>query len=212
MENRPVTIRGTRPGWSGKPHRPHPLTISKKLPSSPKVRTITQRISIGRRRWSMSETKPALEMQFDEPAQQREAATLGMWVFLATEVLFFGVLFMSYTAYRFLYPQTFAAASSELILWAGSVNTAILLTSSLTMAFAVHAIQHNRRKHTFIYLLVTCLLAASFLGIKGYEYHKEYVEQHVPWLNFHFAKGNPAEAKIFFYLYFFMTGLHAIHV
>lgn len=156
----------------------------------------------------MSETNPTLAIQFEEPAQQREAATLGMWVFLATEVLFFGGLFMSYTAYRFLYAQIFAEGSRALLAWAGGINTAVLLTSSLTMALAVHAIQRDEHRKTRLYLGATIFLAVIFLCIKGYEYRVEYLENHVPWLNFVGAD----KEKIFFYLYFFMTGLHAVHV
>lgn len=156
----------------------------------------------------MSETKPTLPTHFEEPAQQREAAALGMWVFLATEVLFFGGLFMSYTAYRFLYPHVFAEASRALLVWAGGINTAVLLTSSLTMALAVHAIQRGEQTKTRWLLGGTIFLATIFLCIKGYEYNVEYAEHHVPWLDF----AGENKEKIFFYLYFFMTGLHAIHV
>jgi cytochrome c oxidase subunit 3 len=156
----------------------------------------------------MSETNPTLAIQFEEPAQQREAATLGMWVFLATEVLFFGGLFMSYAAYRFLYPNVFSEASRALLVWAGGLNTAVLLTSSLTMALAVHAIQRGEQTKTRWLLAATIFFATIFLCIKGYEYNVEYNEHHVPWLEF--AGGE--KDKIFFYLYFFMTGLHAIHV
>src|SRR3954447_24405595 len=89
---------------------------------------------------------PALAHHFDNLAQQSEAATLGMWVFLATEVLFFGGLFTTYLVYRSWYPEAFTAASRELVVWAGTTNTAVLITSSLTMALAVHAAQMGQRR------------------------------------------------------------------
>src|SRR5436309_112703 len=109
----------------------------------------------------------ALAHQFDTPEQQREASTLGMWVFLSTEVLFFGVLFATYTIYRGWYAEAFAAASHELLIWAGTVNTAVLITSSLTMALAVHAAQTGGRRRLIIFLVVTMVLGTMFLGIKA---------------------------------------------
>src|SRR5215831_3779255 len=97
----------------------------------------------------------AVAEQFDDMPQQREAATLGMWTFLATEVLFFGGMFMSYIAYRHAYPHAFAEASKHTIVLYGTINTAILLTSSLTMALAVHAAQQGRNKPLFRYLVLT---------------------------------------------------------
>src|SRR5436853_1281638 len=113
----------------------------------------------------------ALQEQFEDMPQQKEAATLGMWTFLATEVLFFGGLFMSYITYRTLYPGAFAQASRHTILLYGTVNTAVLLTSSLTMALAVHAAQENKIKALVRYLLMTIFLACCFLGVKVVEYH-----------------------------------------
>ena len=149
---------------------------------------------------------------FDETGQQREAATLGMWTFLATEVLFFGVLFMSYLAYRVVYPETFAEASHHTYVMLGGINTAVLLTSSLTMALAVGAAQAGRRKALVGWLIVTALIGTVFLGIKGYEYFREYQDHLVPAVNFSFDGPHPAQVEIFYYLYFVMTGLHAIHL
>ena len=87
----------------------------------------------------------ALAHQFDSLEQQRDASTFGMWVFLATEVLFFGGLFATYSTYRGLYPDAFAAASHEMVVWAGTLNTVVLITSSLTMALAVRAAQVGER-------------------------------------------------------------------
>ena len=109
----------------------------------------------------------ALAEQFDDLAQQKEASTLGMWTFLATEILFFGGMFMSYITYRNLYPHVFALASRHTILLLGTINTAVLLTSSLTMALAVHAAQENQTRRLVRFLLVTVFLGCCFLGVKG---------------------------------------------
>src|SRR5215813_9768640 len=105
----------------------------------------------------MPDAQSALHEQFDELPQQKEAATLGMWAFLATEVLFFGAMFMSYIAYRHAYPEAFAEASHHTIVLFGTINTAILLTSSLTVALAVHAVRENNIKWLFRFLVVTVL-------------------------------------------------------
>jgi cytochrome c oxidase subunit 3 len=153
-----------------------------------------------------------LAHQFEDLDQQREAATLGMWVFLVTEVLFFGGLFVTYLVYRNWYPGAFAAASRELILWAGTVNTVVLITSSLTVALAVHAAQTGARRSLVICLILTILLGATFLGIKAFEYYTEWLEHHVPGLNYQFEGPYHQHAQIFFSLYFVMTGLHAAHM
>lgn len=153
-----------------------------------------------------------LAEQFQRPAQQREAAELGMWVFLATEVLFFGGLFAAYTVGRVLYADAFAAASRHTDVLIGSVNTALLLTSSLTMALAVRAARLGRRSAVTWLLLATWLLGLMFLGLKAIEYAKDYHEHLVPALNFAVEGAHQAQQKLFFVLYFLTTGLHAIHV
>src|SRR3954454_15180221 len=95
---------------------------------------------------------PGLAHHFDSLEQQSEATTLGMWVFLVTEVLFFGGLFLVYTVYRSWYPDAFAAASHEMVVWAGTLNTAVLITSSLTMALAVNAAQTANRRLLLLFL------------------------------------------------------------
>ena len=154
----------------------------------------------------------ALAHHFDNLDEQREAATLGMWVFLTTEVLFFGVLFATYTIYRAWYPDAFAAASHELHIWLGTVNTAVLIASSLTMALAVHAAQTGERRRLLMFLVLTMILGSAFLGIKGYEYYSGFAERHVPGANFQFEPEYFQHAQIFFSLYFIMTGLHAVHM
>ncbi len=160
----------------------------------------------------MSATPSPLHEQFNEIEQQREASTLGMWLFLATEVLFFGGLFMGYTTYRVLYPGLFEAGSEHLKIYLGGSNTGILLTSSFTMALAVQAAQLGRKKALVRFLLLTAALGLLFLGVKGYEYHQDYVEHLVPGVNYQATEGLPQEASLFFWIYFAMTGLHAIHV
>ncbi len=160
----------------------------------------------------------ALHHHFATLDQQRESATLGMWTFLITEIMFFGGMFTGYLVYRVLYPSTFRAASEHMLFMAGTLNTAILIGSSLFVALAVHAAQTGHRK-----TLVWCLAAALFLGfvflaIKGYEYHDHWVDHKVPGPTFEWSgpDGRPLpdarEAQIFFSLYFAMTGFHALHM
>jgi cytochrome c oxidase subunit III len=155
---------------------------------------------------------PALAHQFDSLEQQTEAATLGMWVFLVTEVLFFGGLFLTYAVYRAFYSAAFSAASHELDVLLGGINTAVLITSSLTMALAVHAAQLGQRRLLMTMLVLTMVLGAVFLGIKGFEYDHKFAEHHVPGATFEFEMEHFRHAQIFFSLYFLMTGLHAVHM
>jgi cytochrome c oxidase subunit III len=153
-----------------------------------------------------------LKHHFADLEQQREAATLGMWVFLATEVLFFGGLFAAYLIYRVWYPTTFGEASRNLHLTFGSINTVVLITSSLTMALAAQASAIGRRRSLILLLLATMALGATFLVIKGFEYHHKWVEHLVPGPYFRFDGPDPIHAQIFFSLYFALTGLHALHM
>jgi cytochrome c oxidase subunit III len=150
--------------------------------------------------------------QFDDIEQQREAAKLGMWIFLATEVLFFGGLFLSYTIYRYTCGQVFAQASRHLEDVFGGVNTAVLLFSSLLMALAVRAAELDRATQLVRLLLATAFLGVVFMAIKGFEYHKDFVDRLVPGPDFHWDGPDAPRAQLFFWLYFAMTGLHAIHV
>jgi cytochrome c oxidase subunit III len=156
--------------------------------------------------------EPELKHHFDDLGQQHEAATLGMWLFLATEVLFFGGLFTAYMLYRVWYPETFGAASRTLDIALGTTNTAVLIFSSLTMALAVRAAATDRRRALLVFLVLTMVLGAVFLGIKGVEYAHKFEEHHVPGLGFHFEGTAPERANLFFSLYFAMTGLHALHM
>ncbi|HKI06690.1 MAG TPA: cytochrome c oxidase subunit 3 family protein [Thermoanaerobaculia bacterium] len=155
---------------------------------------------------------PALAHQFDSLEQQKESSTLGMWVFLVTEIMFFGGLFLAYVVYRLRYPEAFAAASNTLDVPMGAVNTAVLIGSSLTMALSIWAAQVNWRKGIVLFLLLTIVLGGVFLGIKAVEYNEKFVHHHVPGANFEFDGAQPEHAQIFFSLYFIMTGLHATHM
>ncbi len=153
-----------------------------------------------------------LAEQFDDLEQQHEAAKLGMWIFLATEVLFFGGLFLSYAVYRYLDPAAFAAASRHTAVILGGANTAILLFSSTLMALAVRASQLGARRALFWFLLATAFFGVVFMVVKGFEYRQDFAEHLVPGAHFVWHEANPRSAEMFFWLYFAMTGLHAIHV
>jgi cytochrome c oxidase subunit 3 len=159
-----------------------------------------------------SDTSSILAHQFDDIEQQTEAATLGMWAFLVTEILFFGGLFLCYVVYRSNYPGAFASGSHHLDIFLGTVNTAVLIGSSLTMALAVHAAQLGHRQQLILFLVETLVLGAVFLGIKGIEYAHKFEEHLVPGPLFHFEGAHAQHAQIFFSLYFAMTGLHAAHM
>jgi cytochrome c oxidase subunit III len=150
--------------------------------------------------------------QFNDVEQQRDAVTMGMWVFLATEVMFFGGLFASYVVYRALYPMAFAVASQELDIKLGTLNTAVLLVSSFTMVVAVFGSQTGRRRTMIGGLALTIALGVVFLAIKFYEYYQKYVEHHIPGPSFEFPAPYTKPAKMYFTLYFAMTGLHAAHM
>jgi len=154
----------------------------------------------------------ALQHHFETMQQQKEASTLGMWVFLLTEVLFFGGLFMAYLLYRTWYFEAFAAASSSIDIFWGALNTAVLIGSSLTMALGVRAGQTNQRSATVRWLIATIFLGLVFLGVKVYEYADKFEHHHVPGANFISESPWAAQEQIFFSLYFTMTGLHALHM
>jgi cytochrome c oxidase subunit 3 len=160
----------------------------------------------------MSDTVSAHAHQFDDAAQQHEASWLAMWIFLATEVMFFGGMFLGYTIYRTAYPQAFAGASNHLDVWLGTINTAVLICSSFTMALAVRAAQLGQRKPVIVFLLLTVILGAAFLGIKFAEYGVKFTEHLVPGSDFRYEGPLAAAAEIFFSFYFAMTGMHALHM
>lgn len=137
---------------------------------------------------------------------------LGMWTFLATEILFFGGMFASYTLYRYSYPEAFALGSEHLKFWIGTVNTGLLLTSSLFVALADLAVKANARRALAWNLIAAWVLGATFLGLKLYEYYETYREGHVPGHGFHFEGPHAPEVQLFMVHYFAMTGLHAVHM
>ena len=160
----------------------------------------------------MPEETAILAHQFDSLKQQHEADTLGMWVFLGTEVLFFGGLFTAYTMFRMLYPAAFAQGSLKLDVVIGTINTLILLGSSFTMAMSVHSAATSKRRLLVFFIVATMTLGLLFLGLKSYEYVHKWHESLVPGLKWN-PEGNPApQMQMFVLLYFLMTGLHAAHM
>lgn len=154
---------------------------------------------------------------FDNLGHQHETTTLGMWVFLATELLIFGALFTGYAAYWSWYPASFEAASRRLNVLIGGINTVVLLTSSLTMALAVRSAQLGRRRALVVLLILTALLGTAFLVLKAVEYYSDYLEQLVPGLAFdpeewRHPPVHPAQVQLFLIFYYVMTGLHAVHL
>ncbi|HYP27963.1 MAG TPA: cytochrome c oxidase subunit 3 [Blastocatellia bacterium] len=196
----------------------------------------------------------SLAHHFDNMEQQREAGTLGMWVFLVTEIMFFGGLFLVYILYRYYYAAEFAAASHELDWVLGGVNTAILICSSLTMALAVYYAQLGTKRLQIIFLVLTMILGAAFLGIKAVEYAEKFEHHLFPGVGFKWGGGDghqegqggqyqggesaglgqpntaqpvaeetqpfpdapggldPYKVQMFFWIYFAMTGIHALHM
>jgi cytochrome c oxidase subunit 3 len=155
---------------------------------------------------------PAQQHHFDTLEQQHEASTLGMWLFLVTEVMFFGGLFMAYLLYRVWYPDAWAEGSLELDIVLGGINTAVLIASSLTMALAVRAAQIGLPRATVSWLIATMVLGLTFLVIKFFEYEHKFELNHVPGPNFVFEGPHAQQVQIFLSLYFAMTGLHALHM
>jgi cytochrome c oxidase subunit 3 len=161
-----------------------------------------------------------LEEQYANLEQQNETAALGMWLFLATEVMFFGTLFVAFGIYRYLYAPAFELASGRLNWQIGSMNTAVLLFSSLTMALAVYNIRTDRVRWTAGCLLITAALGACFLALKGYEYYEDLQQGLVPtsrfdraaWLSAGVPQSAAAHVRLFLLLYWVMTLAHALHM
>ena len=153
-----------------------------------------------------------LRHHFENMEQQRGASSMGMWVFLITEIMFFGGMFMAYLTYRYEYFTAWQEGSQHMDFWIGTINTAVLICSSLTMVLAVLAIQQGRRRLTSIMLAVTICFAIAFLVLKGIEYHGHWLAHEFPGSAFHFNGIDPRHVEMFFVLYFVMTGFHALHV
>jgi cytochrome c oxidase subunit 3 len=164
----------------------------------------------------MSAMHTRIAEQFTSRAQQEFAATFGMWVFIASELLFFGPLLFGYFYLRVHYPEASAAASRHTDFVLGTVNTAVLLTSSFLIALAGHAAEGGRRRRARWLLAATAALGLAFLAIKGWEYHAEFTEHLFPGRGFHPSHGGVAQdmpgMELFFILYFATTGLHALHL
>jgi cytochrome c oxidase subunit III len=149
---------------------------------------------------------------FPNLAQQEHAARLGMWLFLATELLLFGGLFTVYSVYRFLYAETFAEASRHLNLTMGTLNTVVLITSSLTAALGHHFAHQGKGRAAAFVLALTLVMALGFLVIKGYEWREDFHEGLLPGRYFSNTELRGVGGPMFFVVYFLLTGLHAIHV
>jgi len=170
---------------------------------------------------------PALLHHFATEEQQKNAASLGMWVFLAQEVMFFGGMFCAYLVYRYKYFADFGSASQQLDIRLGAINTAVLVCSSLTVVLAVRAAQLGKRMALVFWLLATIFLGLVFLGIKADEYAEKFEKHHVPGASFSYHEllpgqeklpeaerqyADPHHAEMYFSLYFAMTGMHALHM
>ena len=175
----------------------------------------------------------SLQHHFENMEQQREAGTLGMWVFLVTEIMFFGGMFLAYALYRSTYPASFASASNHLDLTLGTLNTGVLILSSFTMAMAVYFTQVGNRRPQILCLVLTLLLGLTFLGIKAVEYHDKYTDHLIPGRlipghefgpevaqegdhdphKLHLLPGATVpQVQMFYWIYFAMTGMHALHM
>jgi cytochrome c oxidase subunit 3 len=176
---------------------------------------------------------PALQHHFENMEQQREAGALGMWVFLVTEIMFFGGMFLAYTLYRAKYPESFEVASNHLDIWLGAVNTVVLICSSFTMALTVYCTQVGKQQLQIMFLVLTMIFGATFLGIKAVEYKQKYDDNLIPGKLIPGHPFNPEVAKpgdtdhhklhlvpgatvrnveLFYWIYFAMTGMHGLHM
>ena len=161
---------------------------------------------------SATEHPVYLHHHFSEAAQQHESSKLGMWLFLVTEILLFGGLFMVYAIFRAWNPEMFHNANQFLDRNLGTLNTAVLITSSVTMALAIRSMQLGRRAQTLRYLAATFLFALAFLAVKYFEYSHKFHEGQLPGKFYTFTEIQGTNPHIFFSIYFAMTGLHGIHV
>src|SRR5687768_16755212 len=159
---------------------------------------------------------PFLQHHFEDLGQQHEASNLGMWFFVAQEILFFGGIFCAYFVYREMYPEAWKAGSHHQNWKIGLFNTIVLIGSSLTMALAVWGAQGAKRKFTTLMLVLTLILGMAFVGVKGYEYAEHIHEGLFPGANFtyvhHENPGLTRGVELFMVFYFTMTGLHALHM
>lgn len=160
----------------------------------------------------MSAKGTALQHHFESMDQQFEASALGMWAFLVQEILFFGGLFAGYIVYRHWYPEAFHDGSHHLDVLLGTINTAVLICSSLTMALAVHAAQKGHKNKIITFMVLTLVLGSIFLGIKVVEYSHKYHDGLIPSNGFIWHGEFADQVRIFYSFYFVMTGMHALHM
>jgi cytochrome c oxidase subunit III len=153
-----------------------------------------------------------LREQFGTPEQQRETVTVGMWIFLATEVMFFGGLFTAFSVYRMYYTQGFNEGSADMNILLGSINTAVLITSSLTMALSIRSMALGKTLRTCVLLVTTAAIGLVFLAIKFTEYYEHYLKHKVPGVWFESTMPHAGAEQMFYVFYFAMTGLHALHM
>jgi len=159
--------------------------------------------------------KPQVAAHFQTEEQQTESAFIGMWLFLVQEVMFFGGLFVAYSVYRMKYPITWYEGSAHLNYTIGTVNTVVLLLSSVTMAFTVYATQTGKWRMQLTNFSLTLILGVVFLVIKAFEYHEKYTHGLIPaiaWSPDPQGFTDPARAQLFYVIYFIMTGMHALHM
>ena len=150
--------------------------------------------------------------RLDSAGERRDTSLLGMWQFLATEVLFFGPLFFGYVYARLADPRGFVSASHHMHFWLGTINTAILLTSSFLVAWAVTVVRLGESRFASLLLWAAALLGLVFIGLKGVEYSLEYREGLLPALGFNFTGAQAHAVHLFFAFYLVATALHAVHV
>ena len=153
-----------------------------------------------------------LREQFATPEQQRETASIGMWVFLITEIMLFGGLFSAYTVYRMSNPQAFDSGSAHMEALLGAINTAVLICSSFTMALAVWSAEVGNQRRLAVFLILTMIIGLVFLAIKFTEYYLHYQDHKVPGFWFEYSGAHAPKVQLFFVFYFIMTGLHALHM
>lgn len=154
-----------------------------------------------------------VEEQFFTEEQQRHVATLGMWIFLASELLLFSSLFLSALTLRILHPDGVTAAALHLKFWIGATNTAVLILSSFTMSVAIEASKMGWQKPMVLFMRITATLGMIFLALKGYEYYRDYAEHMTPFLSWrdYDLRGNPS-SQLFVNLYYIITALHGAHL
>jgi cytochrome c oxidase subunit III len=160
----------------------------------------------------LSNSSSVVAHQFDDHVQQRDANYLGMWIFLVTEIMFFGGLFAGYTLYRSMYPEAFAEGSRHLSMALGGINTALLALSTLMVTLAVESAREEKPRAVCKFLSYAMILGVIFLSIKFLEYYQKWQENLVPGAQFQYQGTQPHELQLFYSFYFVMTSIHALHL